>query len=85
MNDSFEDILMNEFLNAFGKNINYHLSLTKNDVPKWDSYTYISFMVKLERKTGITFTQNSISNFNDLNDILIYLKNNTSKFKKVDK
>ena len=65
--------LKEEFQKKFGSEIVYSLSLTKDDVPGWDSMRYISFLVALEKKCQLKFSSEATATMKSLQDVLNYV------------
>lgn len=44
---------------------------TRNDVPDWDSFTYVNFIVAVEMELGIKFGVADVESFKTVGDIAV--------------
>ena len=48
-----------------------HADTTRSDVPDWDSFTYVNFIVAVEMELGIKFGVADVESFKTVGDIVI--------------
>lgn len=47
-----------------------HASMTRGDVPEWDSFNYVNFIVAVEAELGIRFRIADVESFETIGDIV---------------
>ena len=48
-----------------------HTDTTRSDVPDWDSFTYVNFIVAVEMELGIKFGVADVESFKTVGDIVV--------------
>ncbi|MEO5954999.1 MAG: acyl carrier protein [Nitrospiraceae bacterium] len=48
-----------------------HTDTTRSDVPDWDSFTYVNFIVSVEMELGIKFGVADVESFKTVGDIVV--------------
>jgi acyl carrier protein len=68
-----------ELLDVFTRNlrdlladdsINLTLTTTRDDVPEWDSFAYVNFIVSIEMELGVKFSVADVESFVTVGDIV---------------
>ena len=54
--------------------INLTMSTTRDDVPGWDSFAYVNFIVSIEIELGIKFSVADVESFATVGDIVAEAK-----------
>jgi acyl carrier protein len=47
---------------------------TAADIPKWDSFTHMTLLARIEQEFNVSFSFNEVSSFRSVGDILTALK-----------